>query len=300
MNNLFFQKTVLLLVNKTVIQESNIIIVLEILLIIVAVTAFAFLLTKYFRNARKGGGSMPVTIYGATDAFMDTNRKKAAEIIVEERAGKKMEEQSSEKPYNKISEFWDDRYRSDEYVYGLEPNEFFKGVIDKLKPGKILLPADGEGRNSVYAAMKGWKVDAFDFSRNAVRKALELADKNNVEINYYIDELENLSSNNNSYDVIALIFVHLTPDFRKIVHKNIINLLKPGGILFLEAFAKEQINNETGGPKNIEMLFSKEEIKCDFNNLEIDFIEEADKNINEGKFHTGRSDVVRLVGHKKK
>lgn len=300
MNNLFLQKIVLLIENRTFIQYNILVIVLEILLIIVAVTAFAFLLTKYFRNARKGGGSMPVTIYGATDAFMDTNKKKAVEIIVEERAGKKMEEQSSDEPYNKMSEFWDDRYRSDEYVYGLEPNEFFKEVINEHKPGKILLPADGEGRNSVYAAIKGWKVDAFDFSRNAVKKALELAGKNKVKINCYIDELENLTSNKNSYDAIALIFVHLTPDLRKIVHKNIVNLLNPGGILILEAFEKEQINNDTGGPRNIEMLFSKEELECDFQNLEIDFIEQAVNNINVGKYHTGKSDVIRLIGHKRK
>ncbi|MBL7128184.1 MAG: class I SAM-dependent methyltransferase [Ignavibacteria bacterium] len=199
-----------------------------------------------------------------------------------------------------MSEFWDDRYRSDEYVYGLEPNEFFKEVINEHKPGKILLPADGEGRNSVYAAIKGWKVDAFDFSRNAVKKALELAGKNKVKINCYIDELENLTSNKNSYDAIALIFVHLTPDLRKIVHKNIVNLLNPGGILILEAFEKEQINNDTGGPRNIEMLFSKEELECDFQNLEIDFIEQAVNNINVGKYHTGKSDVIRLIGHKRK
>ena len=300
MNNLFLQKIVLLIENRTSFQDNNFVIVLEILLIIVAVTTFAFLLTKYFRNARKGGGSMPVTIYGATDAFMDTNGKKAVETIVEERAGKKMQEQSSDEPYNKMSEFWDDRYRSDEYVYGLEPNEFFKETIDNLNPGKILLPADGEGRNSVYAATKEWKVDAFDFSRNAVKKALELAGKNKVKINCYIDELENLSSNKNSYDAIALIFVHLTADLRKIVHKNIVNLLKQGGILILEAFEKEQIYNDTGGPKNIGMLFSKEELESDFQNLEIDFIEQAVNNINEGKYHTGKSDVIRLIGHKRK
>ena len=300
MNNLFLQKIVLFNESRMFNQDNYLVIVLEILLIIVAVTAFAFLLTKYFRNARKGGGSMPVTIYGATDAFMDTNKKKAVEIIVEERAGKKMEEQSSDEPYNKMSEFWDDRYRSDEYVYGLEPNEFFKEVINEHKPGKILLPADGEGRNSVYAAIKGWKVDAFDFSRNAVKKALGLADKNKVKINYYIDDLINLNSNKNSYDAIALIYVHLTPDLRRIVHKNIVNFLEQGGILILEAFAKEQINNDTGGPKNLEMLFSKEELESDFHNLEIDFIEQTVKNNNEGKYHTGKSDVLRLIGHKRK
>ena len=35
-----------------------------------------------------------------------------------------------------MDNFWDQRYSSFEYVYGKEPNVFFKSEIDKLKPGK--------------------------------------------------------------------------------------------------------------------------------------------------------------------
>ena len=55
-----------------------------------------------------------------------------------------------------MKEFWDTRYAEIDFAYGKTPNTFFKDSIDKLTPGKLLLPADGEGRNAVYAATKGW------------------------------------------------------------------------------------------------------------------------------------------------
>lgn len=53
------------------------------------------------------------------------------------------------------NEFWNERYSANETVYGDKPNKFFKQFIDTHKPGKILLPAEGEGRNALYAASKG-------------------------------------------------------------------------------------------------------------------------------------------------
>ena len=88
------------------------------------------------------------------------------------------------------SNFWDERYSSEEYVYGVEPNQFFKQVLDKIPvPGKLLLPGEGEGRNAVYAAKCGWLVDAYDQSINAQKKALKLAEINDVIINYSVVDL---------------------------------------------------------------------------------------------------------------
>jgi hypothetical protein len=76
---------------------------------------------------------------------------------------------------------WNERYGADEYVYGKEPNGFLKEFIDNHPPGKILLPAEGEGRNAVYAASKGWEVTAFDFSEEGKKKALKLALKKPIK-----------------------------------------------------------------------------------------------------------------------
>jgi 2-polyprenyl-3-methyl-5-hydroxy-6-metoxy-1,4-benzoquinol methylase len=80
--------------------------------------------------------------------------------------------------------FWDERYSTTEFIYGSEPNSFFKSELEKLASGKILLLGEGEGRNAVYTALNGWTVDAVDFSLKAKEKALQLAEENKVHINY--------------------------------------------------------------------------------------------------------------------
>jgi len=91
-----------------------------------------------------------------------------------------------------MSQFWDERYGTENYVYGKEPNAFFSAQMERTEPGNMLLPGEGEGRNAVYAALKGWKVEAFDQSRVGQSKALNLASEMGVEINYKVCRLEDL------------------------------------------------------------------------------------------------------------
>lgn len=82
--------------------------------------------------------------------------------------------------------FWNQRYDEPEYAYGTQPNLFFKDQLDQLTPGKLLMPAEGEGRNAVYAAGKGWEVTAFDSSSSGQKKALRLAQEKKVTLNYLV------------------------------------------------------------------------------------------------------------------
>ncbi|MGB5893420.1 MAG: class I SAM-dependent methyltransferase, partial [Ignavibacteriaceae bacterium] len=170
-------------------------------------------------------------------------------------------------------EFWDERYSSIEFVYGTEPNIFFKDELDKLKIGNILLLGEGEGRNAVYAAANGWNVDAVDFSMIAKEKALKLAEENSVSINYEITDLSEYKPKLNYYDSAAIIFLHLNPKIRSAVHSKVVDSLKPGGTLILEVYEKEQFGNDSGGPQNIDMLYSKEELKDDFVQMNIIVLE---------------------------
>ena len=63
-----------------------------------------------------------------------------------------------------------DRYSTDEYAYGEQPNNFLREELEKLKPGTILFPAEGEGCNAVFAAKLGWIVSAFDISAEGKNK----------------------------------------------------------------------------------------------------------------------------------
>jgi ubiquinone/menaquinone biosynthesis C-methylase UbiE len=197
-----------------------------------------------------------------------------------------------------MSQFWNERFDSEEYVYGTEPNQFYREELKKLSPGKILFPAEGEGRNAVYAATKGWQVTAFDSSSVAKTKAEKLARKKNVEIAYSISEYENISFPKESFNCLVLIFAHMPPPKRKEYHQKLASFLKPGGTLILEGFAKKQIRNNTGGPRNVDMLFSEEELRNDFNFFSDLHITETDVKLDEGTFHQGKASVIRVVGKK--
>jgi hypothetical protein len=150
-------------------------------------------------------------------------------------------------------QFWNTRYGENETVYGKNPNEYFKQFIDSHKPGAILLPAEGEGRNAVYAASKGWQVDAFDFSETAREKALHLAKENGVKINYWLGDLATFKAEK-KYDAVGLIYVHLPESIRKPFHEQAYQSLESGSFLVLEAFAKEQAQYESGGPRDKALL----------------------------------------------
>jgi len=195
-------------------------------------------------------------------------------------------------------EFWDERYSSIEFVYGTEPNIFFKDELDSLKQGNILLMGEGEGRNAVYAAANGWNVDAVDFSKIAKEKALKLAEDNSVNINYEITDLSEYKPKSNYYDSAAIIFLHLNPKIRGTVHSRVVDSLKPGGTLILEVYEKEQFGNDSGGPQNIDMLYSKEELKDDFAMMNIIVLEKKIVTLNESEQHTGKAYVLRFVGEK--
>ena len=165
-----------------------------------------------------------------------------------------------------MKNFWNQRYATHETVYGKAPNLYFKSILDSLTPGSLLMPAEGEGRNAVYAASLGWKVEAFDYSSVAQEKALQLAEANDVTIKYDVLE-QNEFKANTQYAAIGLIYVHLPTKERFVFHQKMIDALLPGGVLIIEAFSKAQINNASGGPKDIEQLYSLDQLKQDFASL---------------------------------
>lgn len=198
-----------------------------------------------------------------------------------------------------MKNFWDERYGEESYAYGVKPNLFFREELLNLEPKNLLVPAEGEGRNAVFAAENGWTVTAFDYSEKAKEKAIKLARNRHVDINYEVVDFKNFSADSESFDCIALVYVHIPPDERKSVHKKMVKYLKPGGSLILESFSKNQIERNTGGPKNIDMLYSENELLSDFSELDIVKIETLETELAEGEFHTGTASVIRLIARKK-
>ena len=187
---------------------------------------------------------------------------------------------------------WNERYSQDEFAYGQSPNSYLKKQIEKLLVGKILFAAEGEGRNAVFAAKMGWEVSAFDISAEGKKKAQKLAETNKVIINYEVGELQTLNYKPEQFDAIALIYAHFPADIKSHLHKTLNTYLRKGGIVIFEAFSKKHLdyiakNENVGGPKELDMLFSIEEIQSDFPNYEIIELAEKEVELSEGLFHNG-------------
>jgi hypothetical protein len=197
-----------------------------------------------------------------------------------------------------MNNIWNERYSQEEYVYGEEPNVFIAEQLNKLQNGIIILPCEGEGRNAVHAASQGWIVNAFDSSDAGKIKALQLAGKMGVSIEYEIADAVSADYRGSSADAVAFIYAHFPPAIRKQIHQKAISWLKPGGKIIIEAFNPAQLQNSSGGPKDISMLYTEEIIREDFEELNIELIETLQTTLQEGKYHQGKADIIRFVGNK--
>lgn len=200
--------------------------------------------------------------------------------------------------------YWDERYRNSDFVYGKEPNLFFKEWLVPLEAGAILMPADGEGRNSVFAAQQGWRVTSCDLSAEGQTKALQLAKEQRVSLHYLVGDLEHLAFNRESFDAIGLIYAHFSAEKKSALHKQLSGYLKPGGVVILEAFGKNHLpyrerNPSVGGPTDMNMLYSTKEIAADFADYDILLLREEEIELSEGACHSGTGSVVRFVGRKR-
>lgn len=204
-----------------------------------------------------------------------------------------------------MKEFWDERYKQEEYAYGKDPNNYLKIKLGELKPGKILFPAEGEGRNAVFAAKNGWNVSAFDISEEGKKKAQRLAIDEGVEIDYQTIPLDSQGFDKEEFDAIGLIYAHFPPEERKDYFKYFNYILRKGGKIIFEGFGPKHPEYQkrdpaVGGPKEKEMLFSEKEIQEAFPDLEFLEYYEGEVDLNEGTYHKGKGWVIRFLAQKKK
>jgi SAM-dependent methyltransferase len=191
--------------------------------------------------------------------------------------------------------FWDRRFAEEGYAYGEEPNRYLCEELGRLDPGSLLMPAEGEGRNAVWAAAAGWMVHAFDTSTVGRDKALAMARRRGVEITYDIRSVaDDLSDLEGRFDAVGLVFMHLPGAVRRAAHRALARCLRPGGTLILEAFAKEQLERGTGGPREPELLYDVDELRGDFETLRVQSLERREVELAEGRYHLGVASVIRL------
>ncbi|MGB0865595.1 MAG: SAM-dependent methyltransferase [Granulosicoccaceae bacterium] len=190
---------------------------------------------------------------------------------------------------------WDEAFSSEEYIYGKAPNDFLRDNYQVIPKGRVLLLAEGEGRNAVFLAGKGYRVMAMDSSSVGLEKAQKLAEEQGVEIDIHCEDLTTFDLGEQCWDGIVSIYCHLPEELRRDLYRRVQQALKPDGVFFLEGYRPEQLAYKTGGPPLASMMTSKETLAEQLPQLAFSHLLELDREVIEGSYHTGMAAVVQAI-----
>ena len=193
---------------------------------------------------------------------------------------------------------WDERYQGDDYVYGTSANDFLQSHVDQLPMGRILCLAEGEGRNAVFLAERGFDVTAVDQSSVGLTKAHKLAAERGVNIATIVADLADFHIEPEAWDGIVSIFAHMPAQARRHLHRKVVSGLRSGGVFLLEAYRPEQLQYGTGGPPATEMMMNLNGLRVELAGLELEYAADVLRDIREGRLHTGQGAVVQVLARK--
>jgi SAM-dependent methyltransferase len=191
---------------------------------------------------------------------------------------------------------WDERYALEGWAFGTDPNDFLRQEAHRIPPGRVLCLGEGEGRNAVFLAEQGYEVVGVDRSQVGMDKAQGLAHARGVFIETVVSSIEDFDLTEGEWQGIISIFFHLPPELRTKVNKAVVRGLAPGGILILESFTPQQLSLGTGGPPHADRLVSLATLEEEFEGLKFLVAQETEREIHEGRMHSGRSAVAQVVG----
>jgi 2-polyprenyl-3-methyl-5-hydroxy-6-metoxy-1,4-benzoquinol methylase len=190
-------------------------------------------------------------------------------------------------------ERWDGRYDREIYVYGKEPVAFLKDKLHRLKKGKALVLAMGEGRNAVYLAQHGFDVTGVDISSVAIEKCKRLADERGVQVNTVVADLTDYDLGSEQYDLITNFYF-----YEKSLLPKVIEALKPEGMFIFEQFSIEHLKlAQRFGPKTAKYLVKPDELLKVFQSTRILYYEDTVVELDEGR-HKGAAAIIRLIAQK--
>ena len=193
---------------------------------------------------------------------------------------------------------WDERYGQPGYAYGIEPNDWLAAQAPLIPPGRVLSLADGEGRNGVFLATRGYDVTSVDASPVGLAKAERLAASRAVHITTVVSDLAHFDIAPGAWQGIVSIFCHLPRDLRRAVHASVVRGLAPGGVFILESYHVDQLRHGTGGPSSAALLLTLEDVRAELDGLEFLHAAEVKRMVHEGSFHEGLSAVVQITARK--
>jgi SAM-dependent methyltransferase len=197
-------------------------------------------------------------------------------------------------------ERWESRFAVPDYAFGKEPNYFLAACKPLLpRSGRVLTVADGEGRNGVWLAQQGLDVLSIDFSPSAQRKARALAAERGVDVAFQQVDVHSFAYPDAAFDVVVEIFTQFsTPAERTVKWAGMRRALKSGGLLILQGYTPKQLTYGTGGPKQVENLYTRALLEDAFRGFRDLAIVEEEREIHEGSSHGGMSAVINLTARK--
>ena len=196
---------------------------------------------------------------------------------------------------------WDQRYGAAEYWYGTQPNDFLREQAGALPArGRVLSLGEGEGRNAVFLAARGFEVVALDASAVGLAKAERLARERGERLTTVQADLSDYVIEHDAWDGIVSIWCHLPRAVRARVCGEVVAALRPGGVFLLEAYTPAQLEFRTGGPKTVDLLPTLEALRAELAGLEFDLAVERERDVHEGRAHDGRSAVVQIVARQRR
>lgn len=194
---------------------------------------------------------------------------------------------------------WDTRYAGEAFMYGTAPNDFLREQVGVLPAGgRVLCLAEGEGRNAVFLAERGFVVTGVDGSKVGLEKAQRLAQQRGVKIETIVADLRHFDLGTAQWDAIVSIWCHVPPELRAGLHPKIVAGLKPGGVFLLEHYHPRQLGYGTGGPPDAKLLVTLADLERDFAALKVLHAFEGERDLHEGSGHAGKSYVTQFIARR--
>jgi len=192
---------------------------------------------------------------------------------------------------------WDQRFDTDDFVFGEHPNRFLTEQAYRLPEGaRILAVADGEGRNGVWLAEQGHHVVSVDISANGQAKARRLAAARGAQVDFQIADLSDWHWPVAAFDAVVAIFIQFAgADLRRVMFDGMKRAVRPGGLILVQGYSPGQLAHGTGGPRDVENLYTEDMLRAAFDGWSVEHLRSHDDMLDEGAGHRGMSALIDLV-----
>jgi SAM-dependent methyltransferase len=195
---------------------------------------------------------------------------------------------------------WNERFAGEAYVFGTRPAAFVVDNAHVIAPrSRVLVPADGEGRNSVYLAELGHRVVATDIAENGIAKARKLANARGVNVEFRHLDLQGWTWPEAEFDAVVAVFIQFAPPaLRQEIFAGMWRTVRPGGVVLLHGYTPKQLEYRTGGPSAVEQLYTEDLLRTAFAAWDVVRLVAYERDLDEGEGHKGRSAIIDLIARR--